>query len=1243
MKKHLLTFLVFLFSITAIFSVCADEQYDRIILTPEYLYSTYSEANGLIPSLCNENGIDYVRYDAYPGSYTNNQLMISISHQDVIVCELPYIAIGYKTNSIKSNVDIGMRSSKGENWMTYTPKQINDGSWQTLYIDVNEIIGNGTNRFPASDETNVRITLKPWGSHDKTIHSIQHYDISYIGFFSNEEAAKDFVFDPTVDYTQPSDIAPENCTYIKADSAVITEYLEKVNNLKLDIINSKTNVKYTGKAYYVSPNGNDNNDGLSPQTAFKTPSKVSGADFLTSGDAVFFERDAQFRLDYTFKTVSGVAYSAYGEGNKPKFIGSYDASAPSNWRKTDAPNVYALNKSFDKNQDIGQIIFDLGKAWGIKLQNGIFIGENSNGNEMITTAMALVDGPEDLDGDLEYWHDWETNTLYLCSKHGNPGARFGSIEIAPLLTGISGKGSNVTLDNIELFGYGSHGISFGGIGENTTTNLTVQNCTLSFIGGSRFIVGADNNTRLGNAVQIYGAGKDITFKNNYAHNIYDCCFTIQYQDNSNGVDVMFENVEISGNISEYSNTGIEIWLVKPNGNEATYSLSNVRAHHNHILYSGYGWSAQRPTKDANIFYGDTQTSNTTFENCSIDNNTGFLTAKYITLARYVSDDKYNLHNNTYFQHNSKHYGSSLEVGVGEFSYNGKMLENLSELGVEKDSVFYFVKNDDYIKQYSPSILSFDDVPKDHWAYQSIENALVKGYFEGISKFEFAPSGTLSRAMLATVLSRIENSNIAVKQAPYTDVSSNAWYLPGINYVYSAELVDANITKFRPDENVTREELSDMLYRFVLTHNRIPLSDFQENDFTDLESVSDQYKDGVLFALNHGIITGYEDKTIRPKNSATRAEVAVMIKRFVSVYYSLDIDFNKLSNKTDFHVYSGEDLSKIIATSPGDKRIINGTLNIIPNDTTLSVDKYPKALIFSRISKLLFEHYPYVKIRLKTSGKSTGLGLTFTKGDYSSTINLPVNSGNYSTVNVCLYDLIAPGTVYDGEYNGVITLSPWANSEPPTYNLDTCEIDYIGFFPTSHAAKEYESENEKNSEYILFTSDNTELSVQDYLKSSVNTDDGISYIRFQSYTNTTATDNTRGFIKFSDQAYDIKQLPVMKIVCRTNIESCSNFQINAYPKENVRIWEKNIKYENKNKWCEAIIDLSKVEWSGGVNVEKGLTGEQYFDIYFNGPLYQILIKPYPTIGASVKNSEYFDISYIGLFKTTDAAEAFQLIR
>ena len=111
------------------------------------------------------------------------------------------------------------------------------------------------------------------------------------------------------------------------------EILQKFRNIfeerKRKIINSESMHRSDGTVYYVSNSGDDDNDGKTPQTAWKTLERVSKA-YLYEGDAVLFKRGDLFRGN--IKAKSGVTYSAYGEGDKPKLYGGCKSLAdPKLW------------------------------------------------------------------------------------------------------------------------------------------------------------------------------------------------------------------------------------------------------------------------------------------------------------------------------------------------------------------------------------------------------------------------------------------------------------------------------------------------------------------------------------------------------------------------------------------------------------------------------------------------------------------------------------------------------------------------------------------------------------------------------------------------------------------------------------------------------------------------------------------------------------------------------------------------
>lgn len=166
----------------------------------------------------------------------------------------------------------------------------------------------------------------------------------------------------------------------------------------------------------------------------------------------------------------------------------------------------------------------------------------------------------------------------------------------------------------------------------------------------------------------------------------------------------------------------------------------------------------------------------------------------------------------------------------------------------------------------------------HWGCTYIDTVARLGLFKGVTESEFSPNGTMTRAMAVTVLSRLANDTENKSDIPYADVNADAWFRDGVAFAYSQGIVDSGDT-FRPDDNITREELADMLYRFAKNDGKsVSLA---EIDFADNDAISSTCSDGVAYCVNSGIIKGYDDNTFKPDASATRAEVATMIVRFIN--------------------------------------------------------------------------------------------------------------------------------------------------------------------------------------------------------------------------------------------------------------------------------------------------------------------------------------------------------------------------
>lgn len=380
---------------------------------------------------------------------------------------------------------------------------------------------------------------------------------------------------------------------------------------KNEILNSATAVTVTGKSYYVSNEGDDNNDGLSAVTPWKTLSKVSDAD-LNPGDGVFFRRGDLFRGKV--QTKSGVTYSAYGEGKKPMLYGSELSLAdPTLWEIYDGEKH--IWKSTEKLLDVGTLVFDDGKAHSRKLipsyRGGRFVCRDNEEKDFIIADEMT----EDLD---VFWYYDEVMTtkpskgedfpvpqvlnggvgdVYLRCDKGNPGEVFKEIEFLPARHMFYvGTNENVTIDNLCIKYVGAHGVSAGG---GNTVGLHVTNCEFGWIGGViQTYLGLDPNypegkrgsvTRFGNAIEIYGGCDDYVVKNNYIYEVYDAGITHQITARKK---VEMKNVTYADNVIEKCVYGIEYFL-EPKDDGFESFMDNIVIKNNFIRLSGYGWGQQR--------------------------------------------------------------------------------------------------------------------------------------------------------------------------------------------------------------------------------------------------------------------------------------------------------------------------------------------------------------------------------------------------------------------------------------------------------------------------------------------------------------------------------------------------------------------------------------------------------------------------------------------------------------------------
>ena len=394
------------------------------------------------------------------------------------------------------------------------------------------------------------------------------------------------------------------------------ELEQKAEDLKKRILTAPDQRRVSGTAYYVSNEGNDDFDGRSPETPWKTLHKVSTAKLLP-GDGVFFRRGDLFRGYVDAQT--GVTYAAYGQGEKPRLYGwDKNLADPALWELFDSEHhIWKLREPI---LDCGTLVFNDGEAHCRKLIpsyiNGKFVCRDDEAR--------IFEMAEEMTRDLDLvcFYDARTTTtpskgqnfpvpvidreslgeLYLRCDCGNPAACYSSIEALPRRHMFSAEeNAHVTVDNLCLKYIGCHAICAGGL---SVEGLHVSNCEIGWIGSAiQHYFGTDPNypqggrgtvTRYGNGVEIYGGCRDYLVENCYIYQVYDAGIT--HQITTNGTNYQLCGIRYRNNLVERCVYSIEYFLEKTMGDTQS-AIGDCIMEDNILRLSGYGWGQQRHNTD----------------------------------------------------------------------------------------------------------------------------------------------------------------------------------------------------------------------------------------------------------------------------------------------------------------------------------------------------------------------------------------------------------------------------------------------------------------------------------------------------------------------------------------------------------------------------------------------------------------------------------------------------------------------
>lgn len=438
----------------------------------------------------------------------------------------------------------------------------------------------------------------------------------------------------TADHGVTSEQIAQGDAYLEKLEVLSEERIREIRNTK-----SQYSLKPGGTIWYVSTTSGTQNGGTSENNPMlvKSLDDVSGIK-ASPGDVILFKRGDTFRGSLTAK--AGVTYSAFGDGDKPILTRSPEnGTGKSKWSLDYSDETgKKIWKYYDEAYvDVGAInLFDASGNNAVAYKEvpstfnqtfyvrGYKPGENTSYPDGIK-----FDYTEQLDNDLEFFHKADSNytsythtvigsnyapdlssatgPIYLRCDKGNPGELYTRIEFNLRNNCIAvGNTNNVTIDNLCIMFFGSHGIGAGDV-----NNLKVTNCEIGWGGGAiqNYQVSANYSNpghvvRFGNGIEIYGGCGNYTIDNCYVYQIYDAGITHQVSGHSGG-NYYMQNVLYTNNVLTDCIYNIEYFLTQNNvknadGTLPTYEriMDNVIFRGNICRRAGYGWGVQRP--DGNV-------------------------------------------------------------------------------------------------------------------------------------------------------------------------------------------------------------------------------------------------------------------------------------------------------------------------------------------------------------------------------------------------------------------------------------------------------------------------------------------------------------------------------------------------------------------------------------------------------------------------------------------------------------------
>ena len=334
-------------------------------------------------------------------------------------------------------------------------------------------------------------------------------------------------------------------------------------------------------------------------------------------------------------------------------------------------------------------------------------------------------------------------------------------------------------------------------------------------------------------------------------------------------------------LSEFTNGKKSGWMYTVNGTHPNQGLKNWTLNDNDVVVWHYVNDYSHEVAD---WFNDPNypsLGNGTYYN-------GWLRAADISPEQYVNEllgkilkvgKNGTVEPKLTFQHIGKSVTFTFKPDTGykvkDVKVNGKSVGAVKTYTIDKLTVSTRIE-----VEFTNGKLPFTDVRESDWFYEDVAFAYEDGLFAGTSDTTFSPNASMTRAMLVTVLYRLEGQPAVNGRSGFSDVQYNGYYEDAVTWAADNGIVNGtSTTTFSPNANVTREQMAAILYRYAQHKKYNTAASSGLNGFTDHASVSGYAAASLEWAVAEKLVNGSAGK-LMPTGNATRAQVAAILHRFV---------------------------------------------------------------------------------------------------------------------------------------------------------------------------------------------------------------------------------------------------------------------------------------------------------------------------------------------------------------------------